>query len=289
MRGLARARKARLSIPRVAQNPRPVGHTYSGLANAVAAKTPATTTAQPSNAATPTTQSEATDPFKAAPSTPQARGLFDIPSYTPQAGQPDPRDATYWQNISKLKFEDEQKYSEFGREQTRADTDYADAVQTAIRNRGLQQRGLGEDAIRGNLGSSGWLNRTEGQQTATYTQERAHAQLNKSEEDQARAAARTALLEGWGIDAAAELAAAGGRYAEGSREEAQNAPGEPGASASGGGSGAGAHAGKGKGRYGIGKGHPAGGGSANFAHATPLPNPTQAALAQHTRAKKGKR
>jgi len=234
--GLARARKARLSIPHINQRPglsrsRAVSRPQTALARAVAAtssSTPATSTAQPSNTTVPATQSQPTDPLASTAPAPSAsaKALFEVPSYTPQAGQPDPRDATYWANVAKLKFDDEQQYAELQRNQQRSDTDYADALQTAIRNRGVQQRTLGEDAIRSNLGNSGWLDRNEAEQTAAYTQDRAHAQLNKDEEDQARAAARTALQQGFSLEAAGELAAAAARFAQIQREEAANAPPE---------------------------------------------------------------
>lgn len=126
-------------------------------------------------------------------------------------------------NLAKLKFTAEQEDSKIRAEQAQADTGFADATQTALRNRVAGQRTLGENAIRSNLGNSGWLDRNEAEQTTEYTQERAHASLDKSQEDQARAAARSALAQGFGLEAASELAAAAGRLAEIQREEAANA------------------------------------------------------------------
>ncbi len=222
------ARKARLSIPRVGKARNVTGR--AGLAQAVATSphTKATTPAQPSNASAPTTQSQPVDPFQTAAQPSGER--FSIPSYTPQPGQADPRDATYWSQLAKLKFEDEQEYSKVEQEQARANSNYAYATEQAIRNRLGQQRGLGEQAMRGNLGASGWLNRTEGEETTQYTAERAKAQLSKEQEDQARLAAMHALQEGWGIDSAALLAEAAGRYAAGAGAEAENGEPEPSAS-----------------------------------------------------------
>lgn len=236
--GLGQARKARLSIPKVNKNPRigvgqmrrPAGAPRRALANrAVAARptaatAPAQATAGP---AVPTTQSEPTAPLAtAAPPTPApapqpSAGKFDIPAYA--GSGPDPRDATYWANVAKLKFNTEQEYGKSLQEQQRSDTDYGFAVQTALRNRTQGQRTLGENAIRQNLGNSGWLDRNEAEDTTAYTQDRAHAQLNKSEEDQARAAARTALQQGFSLEAASELAAAAGRYAQAQQEAAERA------------------------------------------------------------------
>lgn len=223
MARIAKARNARLSIPRVGRAQEPYKAALKSRVIAAAPRTAATTPAQPSNA--PAAPSAPSAPSTtAAPSAPAApKGLFDLPTYAPQAGQADPRDATYWANLSKLKFAAEQDYSKGLFEQQGADTSYNDALQTAIRNRGLQQRGLGEDAIRGNLGASGWLNRNEALQTTQYTQERATASLTKSQEDQARAAARSAILQGYSVDAAAELGEAAARYAQRAAEAAANA------------------------------------------------------------------
>lgn len=254
MPGLAQARKARLGIPRV-QRPRhpqaprlaqrkPAYNQRAGLAKRVVAKASsppvATTQAQPSNAAAiPQTQSQPMDALQSATAAPAPKappGLFDLPSYS---GPDDPRDAQYWANVAKLKFGAETKYSEGLREQQMADTGYNDALQTAIRNRAVQQRSLGENAIRGNLGNSGWLDRSEAEDTTTYTQERGHAQLQKTEEDAARAAARDAIRQGYSLEAAAELGEAAARLAQRRQEEAENAEGYSEGGGDGGGGGGG--------------------------------------------------
>lgn len=237
---LGQARKARLSIPKV-QRPKHPGQrqqpalgrnrsAYSpraGLAQRVVATPPAssaTTPAQPSNAAVPQTQSTPTAPLSEAPKAPSApKGLFDLPAYSPQAGQEDPRDASYWANVSKLKFSAEQDYASNLQEQQMADTGYNDALQTAIRNRATGQRTLGENAIRGNLSNSGWLDRNEAEDTTAYTQERSFAQLTKTQEDSAREATRKAIQQGYSLDAAAELGEAAARYAARKQEEAERA------------------------------------------------------------------
>jgi hypothetical protein len=243
---------ARLAIPKVNKNPGiAVKRAIGGVGKVATTKpvatvthTLATTPSQPSNTV-PATQSTPVDPMANAPvpGTPAPTGLFDLPAYAPPPGQADPRDASYWANLAKLKFSDEQEYSKGLRAQTRADTDYGDALQTAIRNRAVQQRSLGEDAIRGNLSASGWLDRNESEQTTAYTQDRAHAAKNKEEEDQARTAARNAILQSFGLDAGGLLAEAGDRYAQRKREEAEAIEAAPsggegaGGGASGGGTG----------------------------------------------------
>lgn len=235
---------ARLAIPRINQNPRPprigqarpavrspgIGNrsvarppVRQAIANAAAIKTPATSTAQPTNAvaAAPTTPVDPLASAAASPTPAAPTGLFDLPAYTPQAGQPDPRDATYWANLAKLKFTDEQEYGKGLQAQQQADTSYGSALQNAIRERGVQERTLGENAIRGNLGNSGWLDRNEAEQTTAYTQDRAQALTAKEQEDQSRNSAQKAILQGFGLDANSLLSEAGGRYAEALREAAQ--------------------------------------------------------------------
>jgi len=235
MQRLGQARKARLSIPKVNRNPRigvgqarrPAGHPRQALANRAVAGRPTAATAPPVTSApsVPQTQSEPAEPLANAPTPAPApkppAGTFEIPAYA--GGGPDPRDATYWANVAKLKFNAEQEYGKSLQEQQRSDTDYGAAVQEALRARTQGQRSLGESAIRSNLGNSGWLDRSEAEDTTAYTQQRAHAQLNKTEEDQARAAARTALQQGFSLEAASELAAAAGRYAQAQQEAAERA------------------------------------------------------------------
>lgn len=261
------------------------------------AATPATTPAAPGNAAAPAAppQSAPVDPFKQAAESQSAGSLFQIPSYTPQAGEADPRDATYWANLSKLVSTDQQAYAGDLREQTEADSAYNSALQQAIQGRAVQERQLGESALKANLTASGWHDRTEAEQTRDYTQSRANAALTKEQQDQARAAARSALLEGFGIDAASELAAAASRYAGIQREEAGKGPGEPSPepspspSGKGGGKGGGKGAGKaggGKGGGGKGKGGKGIGNGGTTAPRSAAPhNPYKAALGKARKAR----
>lgn len=255
--GIARNR---LSIPRVNPNPQP-----PRLANRVVARNmpakgfknpPGAGTAYKPNAgpgmipspATPGSTSSASagltslaegarsittlgglNPAPAAPApTPTNNDPFATPAYTATNGQ-DPRDATYWSNLAKLQFNDRTEFAKIGEEQTKADSDYNYAVQQAIQNRQVQERQLGESAIKSNLSASGWLDRTQGEQTNAYTGERAKAQLSKEQEDHARQIARQALEQGYSIEAAGLLAEAGSRYAQALQGEAENNPGEVGA------------------------------------------------------------
>jgi hypothetical protein len=208
---------ARALTPKVALSP-------------AAALTPATTTAQSSNVAATGSTSAASVEAPTAPA-PVNTTPFAIPTWNPKvAGEADPRDAAYWQNLSKLQFTDQNEYAKDLQEQTTADSGYSAALQQAIQGRKVQERSLGETAIRGNLGSSGYLDRTQGEQTRDYTQERANASLTKSQEDQARLASRKALEQGYGIEAAGLLGEAAARYAEGAGKEAES--GAPEATAS---------------------------------------------------------
>jgi hypothetical protein len=239
----------RLGIPKVNQNPKPPtmkaalgnrivapqrGAKAKAFGTAIRAAAPKSTATGPSAALQQAAAGIASTNFSgvtgstsaAAAETPAApapvnTNPFAIPTYTPTNGQPDPRDAEYWANLSKLAFNDQTEYSKDLQEQTVADSSYSSALQQAIQGRKVQERNLGENAISHNLSSSGYLDRTEGEQTRDYTQERANAALTKSQEDQARETARKALVEGFNIEAAAELAAAAGRYAEGQGKEAE--------------------------------------------------------------------
>lgn len=288
MIGLSGARTPRLGIPKVNQNPRPPGsHFKAALANRVAAHphlgvgqarpvpravspakpvstpTAATTTAQPTNTVAAPAQSAPQDPFKAAAESTSNGTLFPIPSYTPEAGKPDPRDSTYWNALSKLIFTDSNEYSKNLAEQSTADAGYAQATKEAIAARATQQRQLGEKLMGTGLTQSGFHDRTEGEQNTAYTNARAQASLTKEQEDQARRAARDALTQGYGIDSAALLAEAAGRLGEGEGKNAENAPGEPTEAASagagkGGGKGKGKGKGSGKPKIGIGNAKPVG-------------------------------
>lgn len=223
---------ARLAIPRVNQNPKPPT-LKQGLANRIVAKPGAiaqakpvaTSTSQPTNtvATTPgSTSAAAAAPVAAPTPAPASSDPFAVPTYTPTAGTPDPRDATYWSNLAKLRFTDSTEFAKIGAEQTSADSDYNSALQQAIQNRATQERQLGESAIKSNLSASGWLDRSQGEQVRNYTQERSNASLTKEQQDAARTAARQALVEGYGVDSAAELGAAAARSAEGQAKEAES-------------------------------------------------------------------
>jgi hypothetical protein len=237
---------ARLGIPKINPSPRPPG-IKTALANHIAAKprqprigvgnnvaapkglqqglagntvvTPAPAAPAPTAPATvPATQTTPTDPFQ---SVVNPTGHFQVPTWTPQKpGEADPRDSTYWEHVTKLQGVDNPKYAEIEQAKTASDANYAQATQEAIHNHVLQERALGLSSISGGLESSGWLDRNQANQTTAYTNERSNASLTKSQEDQAFTTAIGALEEGWGIETAAELAAAGGRYTEHQGKEA---------------------------------------------------------------------
>lgn len=244
--------RARLAIPHVNQNPRPprIGNAHPlaariaknggttaprraahspigpGLGNAKAVtpvKHAAPAVTQPTNPvaeATPGSTSAAS--VTPAASTASPNELFKIPSWTPASpGEPDPRDATYWANLAKLQFADTQEYQKNLAEESAGKSEYNLALQQAIRERGIQERQLGESAIKNNLSASGWLGRTQAEQTTNYAEERGAAARQQEGEQQAFAAARSALQQGFGVEAAALLAEAAGRRAELAGEETE--------------------------------------------------------------------
>jgi hypothetical protein len=308
-------RNSRLGVPRINQNQ---PHLRAGLAKRIAVSRPTYRTglasrapAAPTPAAVstvPPTQSTPTDPLKttqgnvngkeqipgqpagptpaptappAPPAAPTSENPFAIPAYTGTG--PDPRDAIYWKNVSKLSFNDSNEYAKELAEQTVADTTYASALQQAIQARSGQERELGESAIRGNLGASGWLDRTQGEQVRDYTQQRANASLTKEQEDAARLEIRTALKEGFGIDVAGEIGEAAARYAAGQEGAAQT--GEPESSPAAAGGGAASKGGKG-GNKGGGK-NKGGGSHAKGSGGTTAPkgSPYKSALSKARKAK----
>lgn len=265
MPGIARNK---LSIPKVNQNPRPprlanrivarnqpakalgggkpkgLGTTYTaggpGMIVRPSAAPAATSTAQASNAAPAVPGSTSSAAVVPAATPPPSSERFAIPTWNPTtAGEQDPRDASYWANLAKLRFNDEQEYRQNEEGEAKENSDYNYALQQAIQNRHVQERQLGEGAIRGNLSASGWLNRTQAEQEGAYTSDRSHALFSHEHELHAFNAAKKALEEGFGIDAATQLAEAVGRRSE--REELRALKGE-GETEDSGGSGSGASA-----------------------------------------------
>jgi hypothetical protein len=242
----------RLGIPRVNQNPQ-APHLKQALGNRIRAprgpisqrkpltfnpKGESSTTAYANGmGATPAPAAPAPAPAtgsaaaisNAAPpasSPPPSTQRFAIPTWTPKAaGEPDPRDATYWANLAKLKAADEGEYNKTLETQANEDAGYGLALKEAIQARGVQEHNLGGEALRSGLASSGWLDRTQGEQVRTYTNERASASMSHEQETHAREVARNALIEGFPVDVAGLLAEAGARLAQ--REENENENGEP--------------------------------------------------------------
>lgn len=248
--------RARLAIPRVQQNPKPPVLRNGGLTapksaapkGPVAPHKPGPTVisqglqnrraSQPSAAfkqaannisntnfsgVTPVGSTPGSTSAAAAAPAAGPEELFKIPSWTPSSpGEADPRDSSYWANVAKLKFTDEQAYQKTLGEESASNSGYNLALQQAIRGRGVQERELGENAIKGNLGASGWLGRNQAEQSTTYAEERGAAARGHEGEQQAFVAARKALQQGFGIEAAQELAEAAGRRAELAGEETES-------------------------------------------------------------------
>jgi len=229
---LGNARKARLSIPRV-QNPngsitapRSAAHspTSPRIGNAQVVPRPKPkASAAPTTTAGSTSEAAAASPVTAPTpvNTPQiGSDPFATPAYSNPQGV-DPRDATYWANLSKLQFQDRTEYAKNLAEQTKADSDYSIATQEALRNRVSNQRQIGESTLSNGLANSGYHDRIGTEATTQFNTERSNAELSKHAEDAARAAARKALVDGYSIEAAGLIGEAAGRYAEGHVAQAE--------------------------------------------------------------------
>ncbi|MBS1863003.1 MAG: hypothetical protein JSS68_14980 [Actinobacteria bacterium] len=211
--------------PNGLQRPKGFNQAWSTFKQTPTYSIPAQTQAQ--NSGSTSAQSAAT-----ATTTPTQSGLtaattptspFQIPKFE---GPNDPRDATYWENLSKLIASDQTKYGVLTQEQTNADAAFKLGAEQAAQNRQGQERKLGLSTLTTGLIDSGYHDRTDAEQAKTYTNERSAAELTKSQEDLARAATRQALVEGYGTEAAALLGEAAVRYGEGRESEAEKSPPE---------------------------------------------------------------
>jgi hypothetical protein len=175
-----------------------------------------------------------------------------LSSYTPSAGQPDPRDATYWDNVNKLMFQAQQGYGQGLQQQAYSDINWGATQQNEETQRQRNERQLAESMISRGLVTSGYHNTGQAQAAQDFTSRMGELTRSKTQEDAARNAAQMAILQGFSIDEAAALAEAVARQAGNLADEADT--GMPDL-ADGGIGGPGAGGGKGgKGRGGGGKG-----------------------------------
>jgi hypothetical protein len=158
--------------------------------------------------------------------TPDPQNPFEIPSFTPQKGQADPRDQTYYTNVARLLAAARQGYSTSLLQQSYADTDYGRARQNLVLQNQQDQRSLAGQALTSGLSSSGYLNRSTTEQAGQYLLRQGDLSTTKTRSDQAAEAGRAALEQGFPLDVASEYAQAAERFAELQLQNAQNAPGE---------------------------------------------------------------
>jgi hypothetical protein len=163
-------------------------------------------------------------PAPTAPPNPQ--NPFEIPSFTPQKGQADPRDQTYYTNVARLLAAARQGYSTSLLQQSYADTDYGRARQNLVLQNQQDQRSLAGQALTSGLSASGYLNRATTEQAGQYLLRQGDLSTTKTRYDTASEAARAALEQGFPLDVASEYAQAAERYAQLQLQNAQNAPGE---------------------------------------------------------------
>jgi hypothetical protein len=97
-----------------------------------------------------------------------AESALGLSSFTPTAGQPDPRTPDYWRNVNNLLFNTQGRIRELNLQGTREQLDRERQTADMQTNRGREQRSLGESAIRSGLANSGWLSRNEAEQSTDY-------------------------------------------------------------------------------------------------------------------------
>ena len=116
-------------------------------------------------------------------------------SFTPKPGEADPRDATYWSNVSNLLFNTQRQQSEGLLAQQRSTLDYQRGLGDMQTDRGREQRGLAEEAMRGGLANSGWLNRADSEDTYDFLRQREDYQTNYERDRTDRASSLSAGIQ----------------------------------------------------------------------------------------------
>lgn len=83
------------------------------------------------------------------PAPAQDRGTQGFSSYTPVNGAPDPRDARYWRDVSRLMFDRNQQLSQLQTEEVYGRTAYEKALENLAQRTPTELRGVKESANRG--------------------------------------------------------------------------------------------------------------------------------------------
>lgn len=191
---------------------------------------PITNTA-PSNPGSTSQAAAASTP--AAPSTPNTTNTapqtqadaFNVSSYNPASGQPDPRDAEYWANLAKLQATSQQDFAAQQLEQSQSDIDYNARLSEAGEQRRRGVRNTAESLIGTGLLRSGHHNRRQTEDTIDYTTQLGNWGREKSSADAKRKAYMDSIMSNLGLEEQSLYAEAAGRYAEHQADAAANSAG----------------------------------------------------------------
>ena len=134
--------------------------------------------------------------------------------YTPGQGQPDPRDATYYANVARLQFQEQQGLAQLQLQQTYANTNFNQAQEQMALNRQMDQESLAAKLFHGGLTSSGYGSRQAINLAENYGLQSGSLLSQKSQGDAQRLAQQNALQQGLPLDIASELAAATDRFTQ---------------------------------------------------------------------------
>jgi hypothetical protein len=154
-----------------------------------------------------------------------ATSALGLSSFQPSQGQPDPRTPDYWRNVNNLLFNTQSRIASLNLEGQRETLDQGKVMGDMATNRGYQQRGLGEEAMRSGLANSGWLSRNEAEDSTAYLRdvEDTNTRYDRSRADRATSVSQAIqdYISGEGDAASSAL----GDYL--SSQEAQAQEGNP--------------------------------------------------------------
>jgi hypothetical protein len=150
-------------------------------------------------------------------------GAFKLPAWTGTG--PDPRDATYWNNVASLLFTSNREYGALQQAGIRGDTDYKQGLAQMLVERERERESLNAEAIRSGLTHSGYVDSTDARDTREYLSERGEFDIGYQRSRQDREQALQDLLQGFSLEAGGELTDAVNRLAGKELDDA--ATGEP--------------------------------------------------------------
>lgn len=156
-------------------------------------------TKQPVAAPSPTTPTQALTPEAVQNQITALNGnpanALAFSSFVPDANRPDPRDPDYWRNVSNLLFSTQGQITNANLAQERATQDFGKASSDLQTNRTRDQRSLAEQAMRSGLSNSGWLDRTDAEQTHDYLRAEEDLQTGYQRQSADRRADISALIQ----------------------------------------------------------------------------------------------